>query len=147
MTVIVLGIDPGTANTGYGVVLATGQRLAALDGGVIATESNESLERRLVRIHTRVRDLIMEHAPHAVAIEDIFFGNNARSAFSVGHARGAVMLTAGMCGGPAYSYTPPAGKQAGGGSRPAQKGPGERVGPAVLSPRKGPGAGPAPAPP
>src|SRR4051812_2974350 len=83
VTVIVLGIDPGTANTGYGVVLAHGQRLAALDGGVIATEANEPLEKRLVRIHARMCDLIREHAPHAVAIEDLFFGNNARSAFSV----------------------------------------------------------------
>jgi crossover junction endodeoxyribonuclease RuvC len=112
MTVIVLGIDPGTANTGYGVVLATGQRLAALDGGVIATDAHEPLERRLVRVHARVCDLIREHAPQAVAIEDLFFGNNARSAFSVGQARGAVMLSAGVCGVPAYSYTPQAVKQA-----------------------------------
>jgi crossover junction endodeoxyribonuclease RuvC len=133
MTVIVLGIDPGTANTGYGVVLAHGQRLAALDGGVIATDSHEPLERRLVRIHARVCDLIREHAPQAVAIEDIFFGNNARSAFSVGHARGAVMLSAGMCGVQAYSYTPQAVKQAVCGSGRAEKDQVQRMVRALLS--------------
>jgi crossover junction endodeoxyribonuclease RuvC len=127
MTVIVLGIDPGTANTGYGVVLSSGQRLAALDGGVIATDNGEPLEKRLVRIHTRVGDLIREHKPQAVAIEDLFFGTNARSAFSVGQARGAVMLTAGMHGVPAYSYTPQAVKQAVCGSGRAEKGQVQRM--------------------
>ena len=121
MHVIVLGIDPGTANTGYGVVLASGHRLAALDGGVIATDGSEPLERRLVRIHARVSDLIRAHAPQAVAIEDIFFGTNARTAFSVGQARGAIVLSAGLCGVPAYSYTPQAVKQAVCGSGRAEK--------------------------
>lgn len=133
MTVIVLGIDPGTANTGYGVVLATGRRLAALDGGVIATDGAEALERRLVRIHARVCDLIREHQPQAVAIEDLFFGNNARSAFSVGQARGAVMLSAGLCGVPAYSYTPQAVKQAVCGSGRAEKGQVQRMVQALLT--------------
>jgi crossover junction endodeoxyribonuclease RuvC len=119
--VIVLGIDPGTANTGYGVVLSTPGRMAALDGGVIGTDGSEPLERRLVRIHARVCDLIAEHAPQAIAIEDLFFGQNARTAFSVGQARGAVMLTAGMHGIPAYSYTPQAVKQAVCGSGRAEK--------------------------
>src|SRR3954451_23119018 len=127
MQVVVLGIDPGTANTGYGVVLAHGQRLAALGGGVIATEASEPLEKRLVRIHARVCDLIREHAPHAVAIEDLFFGNNARSAFSVGQARGAVMLTAAMHGLPCYSYTPQAVKQAVCGRGRAEKGQVQRM--------------------
>jgi crossover junction endodeoxyribonuclease RuvC len=119
--VIVLGIDPGTRNTGYGVVFARGQRLAALDGGVIETEPNLPLEKRLVRIHSAVSDLIKEHQPNAVAIEDLFFGQNARSAFSVGQARGVVMLSAGMHGLPCYSYTPQAVKQAVCGSGRAEK--------------------------
>jgi crossover junction endodeoxyribonuclease RuvC len=133
VTVIVLGIDPGTANTGYGVVLSSGQRLAALDGGVIATDNGEALERRLVRIHARVCDLIREHAPQAVAIEDIYFGSNARSAFQVGHARGAIMLSAGLCGVPAYSYTPQAVKQAVCGSGRAEKGQVQRMVQSLLS--------------
>src|SRR4051812_29515621 len=125
MEVVVLGIDPGTANTGYGVVLAHGQRLAALDGGVIATEPSEPLERRLARIHTRVLDLIREHAPVALAIEDLYFGQNARSAFQVGQARGAVLLCGGLAGIPAYSYTQQVVKQAGWGSGAAGEGPGQ----------------------
>ena len=133
MHVIVLGIDPGTANTGYGVVTTSGQRLAALDGGVIATDGRAPLERRLVRIHAAVCDLIREHAPQAVAIEDLFFGTNARTAFSVGQARGAVMLAAGLCGVPAYSYTPQAVKQAVCGSGRAEKDQVQRMVQALLA--------------
>ena len=131
--VIVLGIDPGTQNTGYGVVYARGQRLAALDGGVIETSPSLPLEKRLATIHARVCDLIKEHSPTAVAIEDLFFGQNARSAFSVGQARGVVMLSAGMHGVPAYSYTPQAVKQAVCGSGRAEKGQVQRMVGALLA--------------
>ena len=133
MEVIVLGIDPGTANTGYGVVLAHGQKLAALDGGVIATDSGQPLERRLSHIHARIRDLIVEHEPHAVAVEDLFFGQNARSAFQVGQARGVILLSAGLAGIPAYSYTPQAVKQAVCGSGRAEKGQVQRMVGSLLS--------------
>jgi len=112
LMVIVLGIDPGTANLGYGVVLAHGRKLAALDGGVVTAPASEPLERRLARIHARLCDLIAEHKPSAVAVEDVFFGQNARSAFAVGQARGVVMLSAGLAGLPCYSYTPQAVKAA-----------------------------------
>jgi crossover junction endodeoxyribonuclease RuvC len=131
--VVVLGIDPGSVNTGYGVVLAQGSRLAALDGGVIETGANERLERRLTRIHAKVRDLIVEHAPTAMAIEDLFFGQNARTAFSVGQARGVVMLSAGLAGVPCYSYTPQAVKQAVCGSGRAEKDQVQRMVGALLS--------------
>ncbi|HEX8856688.1 MAG TPA: crossover junction endodeoxyribonuclease RuvC [Thermoleophilaceae bacterium] len=110
--VVVLGIDPGTANTGFGVVLARAGSLAALDGGVIDTEANMPLERRLARIHDGVCALIEEHAPEALAVEDLYFGQNARSAFAVGQARGVVLLAAGQAGIPSFSYTPQAVKQA-----------------------------------
>ena len=119
--VIVLGIDPGTAQMGYGVVLARGPRLAALDGGVIATGPDAPLERRLARIHARVCDLIAEHEPSAVALEDVFFGKNVRTAFAVGQARGVVLLAAGLTGVPCYSYTPQAVKHAVCGSGRAEK--------------------------
>jgi crossover junction endodeoxyribonuclease RuvC len=108
----VLGIDPGTAHTGYGVVLSRGRRLAALDGGVIQTRAGAPLERRLADIHARVCDLIREHRPAALAIEDLYFGRNAHSAFAVGQARGVVLLSAGMAGIPCFSYTPQVVKQA-----------------------------------
>ena len=110
--VVVLGIDPGTAHTGFGVVLARGQQLGALDGGVIGTGPDEPLERRLARIHGRVCELISAHEPDAMAIEELFFGQNARTAFAVGQARGVVMLAAGIAGIPCFSYTPQAVKQA-----------------------------------
>ena len=119
--VVVIGIDPGAANTGYGVVLSRAGKLAALDGGVIETSGNEPLERRLARIHARVCDLIAEHEPEAMAVEDLFFGRNSRTAFSVGQARGAALLSAGMAGIPCYSYTPQAVKQAVCGSGRAEK--------------------------
>jgi crossover junction endodeoxyribonuclease RuvC len=131
--VIVLGIDPGVASTGYGVVLSHGQTLAALDGGVIPTRADEPLERRLARVHARVCDLIAEHAPAAMAVEDIFFGQNARTAFAVGQARGAVLLAAGLAGVPCYSYTPQAVKQAVCGSGSAEKGQVQRMVGALLA--------------
>jgi crossover junction endodeoxyribonuclease RuvC len=109
---IVLGIDPGTANTGYGVVARRGGRLAALDGGVIETASGLALERRLASIFARVEELLDEHEPAAVALEELYFGANARSAMAVGQARGVVMLAAGRRGVPCSSYTPQQVKQA-----------------------------------
>ncbi len=104
--VVVLGIDPGTANTGYGVVARRGGRLVALDGGVIATRAGVPLERRLATIFARVDELLAEHAPAAVALEELYFGANASSASSVGHARGVVMLAAGRRGIACAGYTP-----------------------------------------
>lgn len=103
---IVLGIDPGTANTGYGVVRSAGSRLEALAGGVISTRAGIPLERRLAEIHARVVELLDAHAPAALAIEELYFGANARTAFAVGQARGVVLLAAGQRGVPSRSYTP-----------------------------------------
>lgn len=103
---IVLGIDPGTANTGFGVVSDGRGRMHAVDGGVIQTGAGVAAERRLAAIHYRVTALITEHRPDAVALEDLYFGANARSAFAVGQARGVVMLAAGQAGVPCASYTP-----------------------------------------
>ena len=117
----VLGIDPGTANTGYGVVARVGARLAALDGGVIETPAGSAAESRLATIHARVAELIAEHRPDAVALEDLFFGANARSAFAVGQARGVVMLAAAQGGLACASYTPQQVKGAVCGSGRAEK--------------------------
>ena len=103
---IVLGIDPGTANTGYGVVARRAGRLVALDGGVIVTAAGESLERRLATIHARVAELLDEHSADALALEELYFGVNVKTAFAVGHARGAAMLAAGERGIACRGYTP-----------------------------------------
>ena len=119
--VVVLGIDPGIANTGYGVVLTRGSTLAALDGGVIATAARTPPEQRLARIHADVCALIEEHRPDAMAVEELYFGANASSAFVVGQARGVVLLAAGAAGIPCFSYTPQQIKQAVCGSGRAAK--------------------------
>jgi crossover junction endodeoxyribonuclease RuvC len=103
---IVLGIDPGTASTGYGVVHSLGSRLRAVEEGVIQTRPGIPLERRLADIHARVGDLLDQHGPDAMAIEELYFGANVRTAFAVGQARGVVLLAAGQRGVPSRSYTP-----------------------------------------
>ena len=103
---IVLGIDPGTANTGYGVVARQGGRMVALDGGVVQTSPASEPAARLAAIHARVAELLDEHRPEAVAVEELYFGANVRSAFAVGQARGVVLLAAGQRGIPCWSYTP-----------------------------------------
>lgn len=110
---IVLGIDPGLANAGYGVVARRGgtrrgapSRLVALDGGVIDTPAGLALESRLARVHERVGELLDEHACTAMALEQLYFGQNVQTAFAVGHARGVTMLAAGERGVPCFSYTP-----------------------------------------
>ncbi len=130
--VIVLGIDPGLANTGYGVVQRRGTRLVALDGGCLRTHPRSAPEARLADVHARVGDLLDEHAPDAVALEALFFGENARSAFAVGQARGVVMLAAGQRGIACHDYTPQQVKGAVCGSGRAPKDQVQRMVQAVL---------------
>src|SRR5436305_8914701 len=103
---IVLGIDPGTASTGFGVVESHASRLRMLAEGVIETRAGVALEQRLARIHAAVGDLLEQHGCDAVAVEELYFGANVRTAFAVGQARGVVLLAAGQRGVPARSYTP-----------------------------------------
>ena len=103
---IVLGIDPGLANTGYGVVARRGARLVALDGGVVQTAADASVEQRLGELHEALSTLLLAHAPSAMALETLYFGANVRTAFAVGQARGVAMLCAGQQGVECFSYTP-----------------------------------------
>jgi crossover junction endodeoxyribonuclease RuvC len=103
---IVLGIDPGIASTGFGVLEGSGSKLRLHAAGVIETPARASLERRLAEIHGCVWDLLDEHGADALAIEELYFGANARTAFAVGQARGAVLLAAGQRSVPSRSYTP-----------------------------------------
>lgn len=128
---VVLGIDPGTANTGFGVVARSGTRLVALDGGVIRAAGD--LGERLTAIHRRVAALIDEHRPQAVAVEDVYFGVNVRSAFAVGQARGVVLLAAGQAGLPCATYTPQQVKSAVCGAGRADKGQVQRMVQTLLS--------------
>jgi crossover junction endodeoxyribonuclease RuvC len=130
---VVLGIDPGIANTGYGVVCRRGGRLAALDGGVVETAAGLAPERRLASIFSRIEALLDEHEPSAVALEELYFGANARSAFAVGQARGVVMLAAGRRGIDCIGYTPQQVKGAVCGSGRADKSQVQRMVQALLA--------------
>ena len=101
-----MGIDPGLANTGFGVVQVAGPKTRALDAGVIESPPGVRLEQRLEAIHAGVRELLAWHEPEAMAVEDLYFGANARSAFAVGQARGVVVLAAGQRAIRCASYTP-----------------------------------------
>ena len=111
MTVKVLGIDPGIAACGYGIVQGSGGRLRATCHGWWQTSPAEHLEARLLRIFTGVRELIAEHAPDAVALEESYVGADARIALSVGQARGAVLVAASSVGVACAEYAPAPVKQ------------------------------------
>jgi crossover junction endodeoxyribonuclease RuvC len=119
---IVIGIDPGAANTGFGVVRTVNDRMVALDGGVIETAPDLAVEDRLERVHDALRQLIAHHEPKAVALEDLFFGKNVGSALAVGQTRGVALLAAAQRGVPCFDYTPQAVKKAVCGSGAAAKG-------------------------
>ncbi|HEY7702093.1 MAG TPA: crossover junction endodeoxyribonuclease RuvC, partial [Candidatus Limnocylindrales bacterium] len=91
---IVLGIDPGTAALGYGIVESSRGRLRAIDHGCLVTSPDAPLPDRLLAVHALVSELIAVHAPTIVAIERLFFSRNAQTAFGVGQARGVVLLAA-----------------------------------------------------
>ena len=95
---IILGIDPGTAAMGYGIVERTGGSLRAVDYGAFTTSADLPLPERLAAIHACVVELIETHQPDLVAVERLFFSKNAQSAFGVGQARGVVLLAAAQAG-------------------------------------------------
>ena len=119
--IVVMGIDPGLANTGFGVVRVAGGRISAIDGGVIEAPVSEPAERRLATIHAQLAKLIEWHEPAAVGLEQVYFGKNVRSAIAVGEARGVAMLAAASRGVPCFDYTPQAVKLAVCGSGGADK--------------------------
>ena len=90
---IVLGIDPGTASTGYGVVKGDGLGLVSLvECGVIRTRSRDPLPSRLLEIFEGVTELLQRHKPDALSVEDVFYAKNVRTTVVLGHARGVVLL-------------------------------------------------------
>ncbi|HET7455013.1 MAG TPA: crossover junction endodeoxyribonuclease RuvC [Solirubrobacterales bacterium] len=118
---VVMGIDPGAANLGFGIVRVEGSHMVALDGGVVETTPDLPMERRLARIHDALRELIAWHEPKAMALEEVYFGKNVRSAMAVGQACGVAMLAAAEHGVGCFSYTPQAIKMAVCGSGAAGK--------------------------
>jgi crossover junction endodeoxyribonuclease RuvC len=107
----VLGIDPGTAACGYGIVHASGGRLKAVEFGWWQTPARERPELRLKQIHDAIAELIERHEPEAVVLEESFVGADARTALSVGQARGAVLVAAAGAGLDCAEYAPSRVKQ------------------------------------
>ena len=103
---IVLGIDPGTAALGYGIVERTGSRLREVDHGCLVTSPDLSLPERLLAIHSLVDELLSLHQPHLLGIERLFFSRNVQTAFAVGQARGVVLLAAAQHSVPVREATP-----------------------------------------
>ena len=109
---LVLGIDPGTAITGYGLVREDDEGLALVGYGVITTPAGQPLPERLQTIYRGLADVIREHQPEQAAVEELFFSRNVRTALSVGHARGVVLLALADAGLQVYEYKPLEVKQA-----------------------------------
>lgn len=109
---LAMGVDPGTARTGFGLVRAAGGRLQAVDHGLIDTAPGRPGSERLAIIYRRLAGLVEQHRPRVVAVEEVFFGRNAPSAMAVGQARGVVLLAAALGGCAVAEYTPFQVKQA-----------------------------------
>jgi crossover junction endodeoxyribonuclease RuvC len=102
----VLGIDPGSRRTGWGVVQLEGTRLRQVAAGTIAVSDKVLLPKRLQRIHEELRVVIETHAPDAVAVEQIFFAKYANAALKLGHARGIALLAAAESEIAVHEYPP-----------------------------------------
>lgn len=103
---IVLGIDPGYAILGYGVLHTDGTRLRAMEYGVVETDAQTPFPARLEKLYAGVRLLCERYAPDAVAFEELFFARNVTTAIQVGAGRGVALLAAQQSGAPLYEYTP-----------------------------------------
>ncbi|MCL2434129.1 MAG: crossover junction endodeoxyribonuclease RuvC [Clostridia bacterium] len=117
----VLGIDPGLATMGYGTVVREGSRFTPADFGVAETAAGDALPARLSLLYTRVCGLLAEFKPDAVAVEELFFSRNTKTAIAVAQARGVVLLAAETAGVPLYEYTPMQVKRAVTGNGHAEK--------------------------
>ncbi len=119
---LVLGIDPGTATTGFGLVKETAEKeLSVSSFGVILTKPENNPEVRLLEIYTQVKKLISLHRPQCGAVEKLFFQKNVTNAIAVGQARGVILLAFAEAGLPVYEYSPQEVKQSVTGYGAAQK--------------------------
>jgi crossover junction endodeoxyribonuclease RuvC len=103
---IIFGIDPGIATTGYGIIEKKGNSHTLLDYGVIITKKETPFSKRLLLLASDLATIIKTYNPETIAIEDLFFNNNAKTAMVVAQARGVIMLTAEQSNASVFSYTP-----------------------------------------
>ena len=108
----ILGVDPGFAITGYSIIEYIGNKFKLITSGAILTEAGESFPLRLEKIYNKLYEIIEKFNPEAMAIEELFFKNNAKTAINVAQARGVILITARIHKIPTYEYTPLQVKQA-----------------------------------
>ncbi len=108
----ILGIDPGTATTGFGVIEKQGSKLSFIDAGVIATSPEQAMPSRLSEIYAGLNEIIEEFKPDCLAVELLYFASNVTTAITVGQARGVVLLAAAEHNLAVGEYTPLQVKQA-----------------------------------
>lgn len=119
---IVIGVDPGTQVTGYGVVsAANASQMSLVECGVIRTQARNALSYRLREIHDGIVELLQRHKPDVLSIEDVFYARNVRTTVTLGHARGVVLLAAEQHGAHIHELTPTSIKKAVVGSGAATK--------------------------
>ena len=103
---IILGVDPGTAITGYGIIKVDGNKFQPLEYSCIYTETTSTNELRLKKIYESISAIIEKYRPDEMAVEELFFNKNIRTALSVGQARGVILLAGALKGIPVSEYTP-----------------------------------------
>jgi len=119
--VIILGIDPGLSNTGYGLIKYDKKKIELIDYGCVLTYKKDTFSLRIKKIYYKIKELIEKYNPHEVAIEEIFFNKNVRSALTVSKVHGMVAITVALAGLELYEYTPLQIKQATVGNGRAEK--------------------------
>ncbi len=102
----ILGIDPGSESTGYGIIESDGSRHTAVTFGAIRSNASRPFHERLLKIHSGLKDLLAREKVDAVAIEEVFYSANVQSALRLGHARGVALLAAAEAGVPVFEYSP-----------------------------------------
>ncbi|NQU77143.1 crossover junction endodeoxyribonuclease RuvC [Candidatus Falkowbacteria bacterium] len=111
-TEIILGVDPGLASTGWGIIKKEKSNISLVDYGCISTSPEEPFSSRLKQIHEKLKKIIKNYKPARIALEDLFFAKNAKSALKIGEVRGVIKLTAIQCQVPLIEFTPLQIKQA-----------------------------------
>jgi len=119
--VIILGIDPGLSNTGYGLIRYEKKKIELIDYGCLLTYKKDTFSIRIKKIYYKIKELIEKYNPHEVAIEEIFFNKNVRSALTVSKVHGMIAITVALIGLELYEYTPLQIKQATVGNGRAEK--------------------------
>jgi crossover junction endodeoxyribonuclease RuvC len=109
---IIMGIDPGFAITGYGIVKYEGNKFSVIDYGAIKTKASTAFPQRLLLLNNRLEELIKEYKPSAISVEELFFNKNIKTALAAAHGRGAALLAASKSEAEVFEYTPLQVKQA-----------------------------------